>query len=114
MARRQSPIFTRLHDLLCWLVHKASRFPRDQRFILVQRVLAKAFALEDALVAASVDDRRVQQHLLAADVALTGLRRTLHQCHALAYLSDGQYGHVSEMVAEVGRLLGGWRKSLAK
>ena len=113
MSRRQeSPIFSRTHDLLRWLVQAARKFPRDQRFILAQRLLGKAFALEDALVAASVDRGRTREHLLAADVALTGLRRVLYLCHDLEYLSDGQYRHVSGMVAEVGRLLGGWQKSL--
>ncbi len=110
--RQQSPIFSRTHDLTKWLVQTARRFPRDQRFLLAQRLLAKAFELEDALVSANVDRGRTQEHLTAADVALTGLRRALHLCNDLEYLSDGQYGHASAMVAEVGRLLGGWQKSV--
>jgi hypothetical protein len=111
-TRQQSPIFSRCHDLLRWLVQAASRFPRDQRFVLAQRLLSKGFELEDALVAASIDRNHVESHLTRADVALTGLRRTLHLCNDLGYLSDRRYGHVTAMVAEVGRLLGGWRKSL--
>ncbi len=110
--RQQSPIFSRTHDLVKWLVQTARRFPRDQRFILAQRLLAKAFELEDALVAASVDRGSTRRHLISADVALTGLRRALHLCNDLGHLSDRQYGHASAMVAEVGRLLGGWHKSL--
>ncbi len=110
--RQQSPIFSRTHDLVKWLVLTARRFPRDQRFILAQRLLAKTFELEDALVSASVDRANARRHLTAADVALTGLRRVLHLCNDLGHLSDRQYGHVTGMVAEVGRLLGGWQKSL--
>ncbi len=110
--RQQSPIFSCTHDLLKWLVQTAGRFPRDQRFILAQRLLTKGFELEDALVSASVDRASTSRHLTAADVALTGLRRILHLCNELGHLSDRQYGHVSGMVAEVGRLLGGWQKSL--
>lgn len=29
------------------------------------------------------------------------------------WLSDGQYEHVSRMVAEIGRLLGGWMRQSA-
>ena len=36
--------------------------------------------------------------------------RLSHQWH---WLSDGQYKHVSTMVAEVGRLLGGWKRQTA-
>ncbi len=111
-TRKESPIFSRTHDLLRWLVPAARKFPRDQRFLLAQRLLGKAFALEDALVAASVDRGRRAEHLLQADVALSGLRRVLYLCHELEYLSDGQLRHVTGMVAEVGRLLGGWQRSL--
>ncbi|MES9859121.1 MAG: hypothetical protein ABW166_21420 [Sedimenticola sp.] len=32
--------------------------------------------------------------------------------HRWQWLSHGQYRHVSEMVAEIGRLLGGWLRLL--
>lgn len=36
------------------------------------------------------------------------LRLYLRLAHHWNWLSDGQYQHVSAMVAEIGRLLGGW------
>jgi hypothetical protein len=45
-----------------------------------------------------------------ADVALTRLRRSLVLCHQLGLLTERQWGHVSGIAAEVGRLLGGWKK----
>ena len=36
------------------------------------------------------------------------LRLYLRLAHHWRWLSDGQYRHVSEMVQEIGRLLGGW------
>jgi hypothetical protein len=38
----------------------------------------------------------------------------LRLCHDLELLSLGQYAHVSKMVGEVGRLLGGWQKKLTE
>ena len=105
----ESPIFTRTHDLLRWLLTATRKFPREQRFVLAQRVHQQAFALQDALAAAGLDRHGQARHLLEADIALTGLRKTLLLCYELELLRDGQYRHVSEMVAEVGRLLGGWR-----
>lgn len=108
---RESPLFARLHDLLQWLLQHAVKFPRNQRFLLAQRVVQQAFALEDALVAASTCGHLITEKLAEADAALVGLRRTLLLCHELGHLSPGQYRHVSQLVAEVGRLLGGWKKS---
>jgi hypothetical protein len=49
--------------------------------------------------------------LRSADAALGRLRSYLRLAHRWGWLSDGQYAHVSAMVAEIGRLLGGWLRS---
>ncbi len=52
-----------------------------------------------------------QRHLRSADAALNKLRLYLRLAHHWHWLSHGQYEHVSRLVAEIGRLLGGWLKS---
>jgi hypothetical protein len=43
-----------------------------------------------------------------ADAHLNKMRLYLRLAHHWRWLNNGQYNHVSQMVAEVGRLLGGW------
>ena len=107
----ESPIFTRTHDLLLWILHASRKFPREQRFVLARRLQDQAFALQDTLTAAAIDGVQQNQHLIEADIALTSLRKTLLLCFEMGLLDASQYRHVSEMAAEVGRLLGGWRKA---
>ena len=38
-------------------------------------------------------------------------RLYLRLAHRWRWLNDGQYEHVSRLVAEIGRLLGGWLKN---
>jgi hypothetical protein len=47
-----------------------------------------------------------------ADMALARLRFYLRLAEQWHWLTPGQYQHVSAMVAEIGRLLGGWRKTV--
>ena len=54
------------------------------------------------------EGRQRLAHLLDADAHLNKLRLYLRLAHQWAWLSSAQYEHVSEMVDEVGRLLGGW------
>jgi hypothetical protein len=49
-----------------------------------------------------------QRHLRAADAGLNKLRLYLRLAHRWRWINDGQYEHVSRLVAEIGRLLGGW------
>jgi four helix bundle protein len=111
MPRDEMPIFTRTFDLLEWLLRVTNHFPRAHRHSFTHRLLAAAFDLRERLEEA--DRRRGRERLrrLAdADEALARLRVYLRLASRLGWLSDGQYGHVAQIVAEVGRLLGGWQK----
>ena len=47
-----------------------------------------------------------------ADASLAKVRPHILMIHHLRWLTDGQFAHVSRMVDEVGRLLGGWLRTL--
>lgn len=102
-------IFTRTYDLLRWLVPKAKSFPKLYRSTLTQRLLDSALDFQEALFDAEATRDKVRlRHLNRADAALNKLRLYLRLALEWGWLSPGQYQHVSGMVAEIGRLLGGW------
>jgi len=105
----ESPIFARTYDLLLWLIPQTLKFPRVHRFALAERVQSTALDFQEHLLEATVGGRTTAA-LERADVTLAKLRLYLRLCHDLELLNVGQYEHVSRMVAEIGRLLGGWRK----
>ncbi|MBN1203040.1 MAG: diversity-generating retroelement protein Avd [Anaerolineae bacterium] len=107
-------ILTRTFDLLDWLLPKSERFPKVYRFTVTQRLMDAALDFQEALFDAhSQGGTTRQKHLRAADSYLNKLRLYLRLVHRWQWLSDGQYRHVSLMVAEIGRLLGGWMKQVA-
>jgi len=105
-------IFSRTFDLLEWLLPKSERFPRAYRSTVTQRLMDAALDLQEALVAAESRGGRLRVSALRdADAALGRLRIYLRLAHRWHWLSDGQYEHTGRMVAEIGRLLGGWLRS---
>ncbi|MFY9940939.1 MAG: diversity-generating retroelement protein Avd [Desulfobacterales bacterium] len=105
-------ILTRTYDLLTWLLPKAERFPKVYRRTVTQRLMDAALDFQEALFEAqSQGGTTRQRHLRAADAALNMVRLYLRLAHRWQWLSDGQYRHVSAIVAELGRLLGGWLKT---
>ena len=107
-------IFVRVFDLLEWLVPKGEQFPRPFRHTVTARLLAVALDFPEQLYEAQ--SRRGKQRrdaLVEADATLNKLRLYLRLVHRWRWLSDGQYQHVSRMVAEIGRLLGGWIRQAA-
>jgi len=109
---QESPIFSKTFDLLAWLIPATMKFPKSQRFVLAQRVQAAAFNFYEAITAAGVTKNNAR-YLEQADIELQRLRLYLRLSHQLAFLSLGQYEHVSRLVVEIGKLLGGWRKKLS-
>ena len=112
MTAPEMPIFTRTFDLLGWLLQVSHHLPRAHRHDFTKRLLDAAFDLREFLEEANArrgDARR--ERLVRADEALAKVRLYLRLANRLGWLSAGQYGHAAELVAEVGRLLGGWQKA---
>ena len=115
MPAKEMPIFTRTFDLLAWLLPATNHFPRAHRHTVTRRLIDAAFDLRERLEEANLrrrDERR--RALVGADEALARLRVYLQLAGRFGWLTDGQYGHASTMIAEIGRLLGGWHKVTAR
>lgn len=106
---KESPIFTRLYDLLRWLIPVTVNFRRQQRFVLAAAVQRSAFELQEQLTRAASAPQPLPL-LEQADATLTILRTRLRLSHDLNLLEKGPYFHGAAMVNEIGRLLGGWIK----
>ena len=111
MPRQEMPIFIRTFDMLAWLLPATNNFPRTYRHSFTQRLLEAAFDLSEYLQEANLRHGQARlERLTRADEALDKLRHYLRLAARLNWLGPGQYEHVAAMVAEIGRLLGGWRK----
>lgn len=74
-------------------------------------MMNSALDLQDALANAKVCRGQARKTaLMSADQAIGRLRIYLRMVHHWKWLTNGQYEHVSRMIAEIGRLLGGWLK----
>ena len=111
--RPQSPLFVKTYDLMLWLIPRTLAFPKSQRGVLARRVQVQLCCFYETLVDAGLSDDPLP-HLCQADAILTKLRTYLRLSRDLQLLSVKQYGYASQQVAQVGRLMGGWLKSLEK
>ncbi len=103
-------IFTRTYDLVSWIIPKAEGFPKPQRFVVTKRLQDAVLNFQERIIEANglpPGGGRLRK-LRQADTELQKLRLYLRLAHRWKWLGDGPMEHVSEMIAEVGRLLGGW------
>jgi hypothetical protein len=107
------PIFSRTSDFITWLVPLTNHFPKLHRHTITRRLLDAALDFQESLLEANI--RRGQERLIrltAADEYLDKVRLYLRLAHRWQWINMGQYEHAGGMMAELGRLLGGWRKSV--
>ena len=112
MIPRQAPLYTRCYDLAAWLLERTERFPKHQRFVLAKRLQDEAWELLRAVTLALEHRRHRLARLMAADEAVTGLRLAARLCRDRALLRQAQVDHVCRELADIGRMLGGWLRSL--
>ena len=108
-----SPLFARAYDLLRESCLQSERMPRSRRAVLGRRMEEAAFDFHAAITSATkVRDPRPL--LAQADVALSRWRICLRLCADLSLFSEGRLDELMKLVAENGRLLGGWQRKLGK
>jgi hypothetical protein len=108
----QSPIFSKTYDYLLWLMNHTERYPKSERFRLARRLEDTAFEFYELLVTATRSKRKTSV-LLQADLALDKLRLYTRLGNARGLTSDRQYRFAATQLMEIGKLLGGWLKSVS-
>jgi hypothetical protein len=108
---RSENVLTKMHDLLVYVVPQLGKFPRDQKFVLGDRIEVKLLEILELCVRAYYT-RDKRAHLVEANMTLEVVRRLVRLAHALRLFSTHTYGVISGQVDEVGRMVGGWLRSV--
>ena len=113
MSLPDTPLFVKTHDFIVWLVRYTQRFAKNLRHSYTNRLESLAFDFEQSLLAANVcrgPDRA--RWLEVADGQLLGLRALLRYATDWQLWGGRQTQFAAESIAELGRLLGAWRRGV--
>lgn len=106
-----SPTVIKTSDLLVWFELELSKFPKAQRFRLALRIEESILRFYDLVLRAS-HARKQGALLQEADLELERLRMLVRAAQTLQAMNFKQYETASKKINEVGKLLGGWLKSI--
>jgi 23S rRNA-intervening sequence protein len=101
------------YDFVLWLLPKVEKFPRSYRFSVGDRLVSAGLDLLLILVRASYTSDKAAL-LQNASLETNTLRYLLRLAKDLRILTVDAYGFSTERVEEIGRMIGGWQKSVAK
>ncbi len=105
------PVFVHWMDCLDWILSTVDRFPKSIRGTVSNRIVDLSLDVVEAIVGAIY--RRERANILDdTNIYIEKLRVMFRICHRRRYLTDSQYEHVSALLNETGRMLGGWRKGV--
>ena len=114
MSWRDAPVYVEAHDLARWITERALCWDAAARGALGDRL---CHAATDLLTSVSLSltfpDRRADT-LRDADEATQELRALMRLARELGLVSPGGQRFVAGRLLIIGRMLGGWRKRVAR
>jgi len=112
MARTEHLIiFQKVYDLIKEVYQDCNNFPKSQRFILGQRIENTAVNILEGIVVANSEEKKLST-ILKVSVEIEKMRIFLRLSKDLAFLAFKRYEVLSAKLDEIGRMCGGWIKSL--
>jgi hypothetical protein len=106
-------VLLKVYDLLLYIIPQLEKFPRSQKFLLADRIQTKILDVLETSIAAYYGQRTEKLPLLKEmNISLEQLRYLVRLSHDLKLFNKDRYALVSQRVDEIGKMVGGWSKSL--
>jgi hypothetical protein len=107
------PIIQKTYDLYKLFYQYSLNFPKKERFGIGKRCEDKIMDLIEGLIKASKARREYKKTLLyEISLQLDTLKIFIRLMKELAILDIKKYTQIQEYIHEIGKMLGGWIKSL--
>ncbi len=105
-------IYQKVYDFTLYLFPVVDKFPKHEKFVLCTHIKSCVLDITREVIRAN-KSRNKKPILYDIDVRIEELKFLLRLAHDRKYLSNKSYEHGSKLIAEIGRLLGGWIKSVS-
>ncbi|MBU2552404.1 MAG: diversity-generating retroelement protein Avd [Proteobacteria bacterium] len=103
------PLYVKWSEAADWILDAVEKFPKSVRFTISGRVANLALDIVEGIVEAIYAKER-RPVLDKINLDLEKLRVLFGICHRRKYISVRQYEHVSRLMDDTGRMVGGWRR----
>lgn len=105
-----SPIFSKTYTLMLWMLRHTEKFPKSERFRLAKQINDSLFSFQECLFRLVYAGDK-QTAFTQADIELAKLKVYVRLSKEMALTTMKQYEYISLITTEIGRLLGGWKKT---
>lgn len=106
-----TPVVEKVYQLILWILPKLVMFPKDQRFLLGDRIETVLLDVLELLITA-VYSKEKRGILTKANLRLEHLRFLMRITKDMRYINLKSYDFFCAQVLEIGRMVGGWIKAV--
>lgn len=107
-------LYEKLCDLAEWLFPIAERWPKHEKFVLVTQTKNCVHDMTRIAIRAQKSSRYKLYWLYELDVQLQMLRHFVRHAHSRRYLSNHKLKTATELLEEIGRIIGGLIKRFTR
>lgn len=110
-----TPVVEKHYRLILWTLPKLASFPKDQRFLLADRIENILLDILELLITAVYEGAGQKRAILIkVNLRLDHLRFMMRLAKDMQYFNVKAYDFFCKQVLEVGRMVGGWLKAVAR
>ncbi len=113
MKSNHPAIVQKMYDIILWMMPLIEKFPKNKRYTIGSRMENVLLEILDLLVEASYSRSKIAL-LKRANLDLEKFRFLARLAKDLKFVDLRRYKYISEILDEVGSMLGGWIKQQAK
>ena len=103
-------IFEKIYEFSLWIFPRVNKFPKSQRFVLGQQIENITLEILEGVIEANQGVSKKSQ-LKEISLKLDVLRILMRLSKDLKFINIRQYLFASNMLNEIGKMLGGWIKN---
>ncbi len=108
----KAPVVLEKHRvLIAWLIPRLAEFPKDQRFLLADRIQRAMLDIQELFVRAIYSQDKAQL-LNEINIQLDIARLLMRTAKDMKYVTLSRHDFFARSIDEIGRMTGGWKKSL--
>ncbi|MEJ5227172.1 diversity-generating retroelement protein Avd [Thermodesulfovibrio sp.] len=104
-------LYQKVYDFMLYIFPIIDKFPKYEKFALCTHIKSCVLEIMREIIRAN-KSRNKRPILYDIDVKLEELRCLLKFAHDRKYLSHRSFEHSSKLLSEIGKILGGWIKSV--
>ena len=105
-------IFHKTYEFIKWVHTLLNKFPKSEKYTMAQKIENTALNFLESIIQSNNDfDKKFS--LQKAIIELDKLRIFFRLSKDLQFISFAQYEYGSNLINEIGRMLGGWYKKYA-